>query len=49
MTDNIHGRNIVIQNMKILDLENITSDDIIYKIYNLSENKIELINKAISK
>jgi len=49
MTDNIHGRDIVIQNMKILDLENITSDDIVYKLYNLSENEIDLINRTISK
>lgn len=49
MTDNIHGRDIVIQNMKILDLENITSDDVVYKLYNLSENEIDLINRTISK
>ncbi len=49
MTDNIHGRDIVIQNMKNLDLENITSDDIVYKLYNLSENEIDLINRTISK
>ena len=49
MTDNIHGRDIVIQNMKILDLENITSDDIVYKLYNLSENEIDLITRTISK
>jgi hypothetical protein len=49
MTDNIHGRDIVIQNMKILDLENITSDEIVYKLYNLSENEIELINRTINK
>jgi hypothetical protein len=49
MTDNIHGRDIVIQNMKMLDLENITSDDIVYKLYNLSENEIDLIHRTISK
>jgi len=49
MTDNIHGRDIVIQNMKMLDLENITSDDIIFKLYHLSENEIDLIHRTISK
>ena len=49
MTDNIHGRDVVIQNMKILDLENITSDEIIYKLYKLSENEIEIINRTINK
>jgi hypothetical protein len=49
MTDNIHGRDIVIQNMKKLDLENITSDEIIYKLYNLTETEIELIKLTINK
>lgn len=49
MTDNIHGRDVVIQNMKMLDLENITSDDIIYKLYNLSDDEIDLIHRTIRK
>ena len=49
MTDNIHGRDTVIQNMKMIDLEGITSDDVIYKIYGLTEPEIELINKTINK
>ena len=49
MTDNIHGRDIVIQNMKIINLEEITSDEIIYNLYNLSENEISLICKTINK
>ena len=49
MTDNIHGRDIVIQNMKMINLDEITSDDIIFKLYNLSEHEIELINRTINK
>jgi hypothetical protein len=49
MTDNIHGRDIVIQNMRMINLDEITSDDIIFKLYNLSEHEIELINRTINK
>uniref|UniRef100_A0A6C0EUV3 site-specific DNA-methyltransferase (adenine-specific) n=1 Tax=viral metagenome TaxID=1070528 RepID=A0A6C0EUV3_9ZZZZ len=49
MTDNIHGRDVVIQNMKEISLVGITSDETIYKLYNLSENEIELIHKTITK
>jgi len=49
MTDNIHGRDVVIQNMKALDLEQITNDADIYKLYDLSESEVEVINKTISK
>jgi len=49
MTDNIHGRDIVIQNMKIIHLDNIISDENIYNLYNLSTQEIELINKTINK
>ena len=49
MTDNIHGRDTVIQNMKMIDLDCITSDDIIYETYGLTEPEIELINRTINK
>ena len=35
--------------MKNLDLENITSDEIIYKLYKLSKNEIETINRTINR
>ena len=40
---------LVIQNMKMINLDEITSDDIIFKLYNLSEHEIELINRTINK
>ena len=49
MTDNIHGRDVVIQNMKAINLEEITSDAVIYQLYNLSESDIELVSKTIQK
>jgi hypothetical protein len=49
MTDNIHGRDIVIQNMKMINLEEVTSENIIYKLYDLNTNEIELICKTINK
>jgi hypothetical protein len=48
MTDNIHGRDTVIQNMKNINLEEITSDEDIYNLYNLSVNEIDIINKTIN-
>ena len=42
---------VAISNTKYenLDLENITSDEIIYKLYKLSKNEIETINRTINK
>ena len=49
MTDNLHGRDTVIQNMKLIDLEKIKNDNDIYKMYNLSENEITIIHETINK
>jgi len=35
--------------MKMIDLDCITSDDIIYETYGLTEPEIELINRTINK
>lgn len=47
MTDNIHGRDIVIQSMKKIDLSKIKKEDDIYKIYDINEDDINLINNTI--
>ena len=47
MTDNIHGRDIVIQSMKKIDLSKIKSEDDIYKLYNINHDDINIINKTI--
>jgi hypothetical protein len=49
MTDNIHGRDTVIQNIKAINLEEITSEEMVFKLYNLSEIEIALIHKTINK
>jgi hypothetical protein len=49
MTDNLHGRDVIIQNIKMINLEEIKNDETIYQIYNLSEEEILLINKTINK
>jgi len=47
MTDNIHGRDIVIQSMKKINLSNIKNEDDIYKIYDITDNELFLINNTI--
>lgn len=49
MTDNLHGRDVVIQNIKRINLELIIDDASIYEIYNLTADEIEIINKTIQK
>ena len=45
MTDNLHGRDNVIQSMKFLDLEKITDDQSIFTIYGFTEKEIDVILK----
>jgi hypothetical protein len=47
MTDNIHGRDYVIQNIKYIDLSKIKNDKDIYEIYQISQQEINLINETI--
>ena len=47
MTDNIHGRDIVIQSMKKIDLSKIKSEDDIYNLYDINHDDINIINKTI--
>jgi hypothetical protein len=47
MTDNIHGRDYVIQNIKYIDLSKIKNDKDIYEIYKISDLEINLINDTI--
>jgi len=49
MTDNIHGRDTVIQCIKMVNLDEITNDDDIYRLFNLSQEEIVLICKTINK
>ena len=49
MTDNIHGRDNVIMNLKKIDLSNIHSDADIYKLYNISEDEQKIIDITIGK
>ena len=47
MTDNIHGRDIVIKSIKRLNLSIIKNENDIYRMYNLTDNEINLINITI--
>jgi hypothetical protein len=47
MTDNIHGRDIVIQSMKKIDLSKIKSEDDIYYLYDINDIDLNIINKTI--
>jgi hypothetical protein len=49
MTDNIHGRDNVIMNLKKIDLNNINNDKDIYKIYNISEEEQQIIELTLNK
>ena len=49
MTDNIHGRDTVIMNMKSINLNNISNDDDIYKIYNITNDEKKIIELTINK
>jgi hypothetical protein len=47
MTDNLHGRDTVIKNIKYVDLQSIKTENDVYTIYQLTQNEIDLINKTI--
>ena len=47
MTDNIHGRDNVIMNLKMIDLNKINNEMDIYKIYNISEEEKKIIDMTI--
>jgi hypothetical protein len=47
MTDNIHGRDHVIKNIKSINLYEINSESDIYRIYNIDEEEITLIENTI--
>jgi hypothetical protein len=49
MTDNIHGRDNVIMNLKKIDLNNINNDKDIYKIYNITEEEQQIIELTLNK
>ena len=47
MTDNIHGRDIVIQKLKSIPLDSIHNDNDIYDLYGLTHEEKQLIEKTI--
>ena len=47
MTDNIHGRDIVIQSMKKIDLSKIKNEEDIHILYDINDIDINIINKTI--
>jgi hypothetical protein len=47
MTDNIHGRDTVIKNMKQIDLSKIKTEKDIYKMYDISNEELKLIEDTI--
>ena len=49
MTDNIHGRDIVIKNIKEIDLSQIKCDDDIYEVMNITKDELELMKQTINK
>ena len=49
MTDNIHGRDTVIMNLKLIDLNKINNETDIYKIYNITSEEKKIIDLTIGK
>lgn len=49
MTDNIHGRDTVIMNLKLIDLNKINNETDIYKIYNITSDEKKIIDLTIGK
>jgi hypothetical protein len=47
MTDNIHGRDNVIMNLKLIDLNKIKNESDIYKIYNITNDEKKIIDLTI--
>ena len=49
MTDNIHGRDIVIKNIKEIHLSQIKCDNDIYEVMNITKDELELMKQTINK
>jgi hypothetical protein len=49
MTDNIHGRDTVIMNLKLIDLNKINNETDVYKIYNITSDEKKIIDLTIGK
>jgi len=49
MTDNIHGRDVVISNIKICELKNINNENDIYKLFEITKEEINIIEKTLGK
>ena len=47
MTDNIHGRDLVIKNIKKIELNNIKCENDIYSKLNITDDELELIKQTI--
>lgn len=47
MTDGLHGRDKVIMNLKNIDLSKISEENDIYKIFDISEEELSLIDNTI--
>jgi hypothetical protein len=47
MTDNIHGRDTVIMNLKLIDLNKIKNESDVYKIYNITSDEKKIIDLTI--
>ncbi len=48
MTDNIHGRDNVIMNIKKVNLEKINNNESVYKIFKLTDEEISIIEKTLA-
>jgi hypothetical protein len=49
MTDNIHGRDTVIMNLKLIDLNKIIEENDIYNIYNITDYEKKIIDFTIGR
>jgi hypothetical protein len=49
MTDNIHGRDVVIMNLKLIKLDDIKDESDIYNIYNITKEEKKIIDLTIQK
>lgn len=49
MTDGLHGRDIVVMNLKKINLDKICNDIDIYNLYNISKEEINVIEQTLNK
>ena len=47
MTDGLHGRDKVIQNIKYIELSKIKNEQDVYNLYNIDKSDLEIINKTL--